>query len=379
MDFSLSEEQILIRDTARQFAQNELAPDARERDAEERFPEKQVKKMGELGFMGIMTDPKYDGGGMDTVSYCLLMEELSKVDASAAVIVSVNNSLVCAGIEKFATEEQKEKYLKPLARGDKLGAFCLSEPGNGSDASALKTTAKLDGDHYILNGTKNWITNGVYADIYLVFATMDRNSGHRGVRCFFVEKGTPGFSVGHKEKKLGIRSSDTASLNFDNVRVPAKNLMGDSERGFAIALTILDGGRIGIASQALGIAAGSLEAAIKYAKEREQFGKPLARFQAVQFMIAEMDVRIRASRNLIYEAAVLKDQDKPYSLESARAKLFASETAMFCADKAVQIHGGVGYTKDYPVERFLRDAKITEIYEGTSEIQKLVISRSALN
>ncbi len=378
MDFQYTEEQLMLRQTVRDFAEQELAKDARERDAEERFPTEQVKKMGELGFMGIQVDPKYGGGGMDTVAYAILIEELSRVDASAGVICSVNNSLVCYGLEKFASEEIKQKYLVPLAKGEKLGSFCLSEPGSGSDASALKTTAVRDGDEWVINGTKNFITNGVHADVYIVFATEDPSKGYKGVRCIVVDRDNPGVKIGKKEKKLGIRSSDTASIIFEDCRVPVTNLVGEPEKGFRIALTILDCGRIGIAAQALGIAVGAFEAAVKYAKEREQFGRPIARFQAIQFMLAEMDTRIHAARWLIYHAANLKDRGEPYEAAASRAKLYASETAMFCADRAVQIHGGYGYIKDYPVERFLRDAKITEIYEGTSEIQKLVIARHVL-
>ncbi len=378
MEFQYTEEHLMLRRTVRQFAEQELAKDARERDAEERFPTEQVKKMGELGFMGIQVDPKYGGGGMDTVAYAILIEELSRVDASAGVICSVNNSLVCYGIEAFGTEEQKQKFLVPLARGEKLGSFCLSEPSTGSDASALQTTIMRDGDHWVINGTKNFITNGAHADTYLVFGTEDKSKGYKGVRCILVERGAPGFKVGKKEKKLGIRSSDTVSLVFDNCRVPVENLLGEPEKGFRIALTILDTGRIGIAAQALGIAVGALEQALNYAKERKQFGRPIADFQAIQFMLAEMDTRIQAARLLIYHAATLKDRGEPYEAAASRAKLYASETAMFCADRAVQIHGGYGYIKDYPVERFLRDAKITEIYEGTSEIQKLVIARNLL-
>lgn len=378
MQISLTEEQKMLRQTVREFAEKELARDVRERDAEERFPKEQVQQMAALGFLGIQVAEKYGGGGMDTISYCILIEELSRVDASAGVIASVNNSLVCAGLEQFGSEAQKQKYLVPLASGKKLGAFCLSEPSTGSDASALQTTAVRDGDHWVLSGTKNWITNGTQADVYLVFATEDKTAGYKGVRCLIVDRSTPGFSVGKKEKKLGIRSSDTCSLQFDNCRVPAVNMLGEPRHGFRIALTILDGGRIGIAAQALGIARGAFEEAVKYAKEREQFGQPLSKFQAIQFMLADMDVRIRAARLLIYDAAIAKDSGLDYEAAAARAKLYASETAMFCADRAVQIHGGYGYIRDYPVERYLRDAKITEIYEGTSEIQKIVIARHLL-
>ncbi|MCA9731343.1 MAG: acyl-CoA dehydrogenase [Deferribacteres bacterium] len=378
MDFTYSEEQELLRQTVRDFAEKELSKDAQQRDAEEKFPKEHVKKMGELGFMGLQVDPSWGGGGMDTVAYSILIEELSRVDASLGVIASVNNSLVCYGLEKYGTDAQKEKYLKPLAQGMKLGAYCLSEPGTGSDASALQSTCSKDGDDWIINGTKNFITNGTQANVYIVFATEDKSAGYGGVRCLIVERDTPGFIIGRKEKKLGIRSSDTCSLIFENCRVPLTNTLGDPEKGFSIAMSILNKGRIGIASQALGIAVGAFDAARDYAKERVQFGKPIARQQAVQFMLAEMDVRIHAARYLIYDAANRKDRGLDFTAASARAKLFAAETAMYCADKAVQIHGGYGYIKDYPVERFLRDAKITEIYEGTSEIQKIVISRNAL-
>ena len=307
-----------------------------------------------------------------------MVEERRRVDASAGLIASVNNSRVCAGIERFGTDAQKQQVLAPLAAGKKLGSFCLSEPSTGSDASALQTTATRDGDDWIINGTKNWITNGTQADTYLVFATEDKSKGYGGVHCFLVERDTPGFSIGKKEKKLGIRSSDTCSLIFDQCRVPNANMLGEPNKGFRVAMFILDGGRIGIASQALGIAVASLEAAVSYAKERQQFGRPIADFQAIQFMLAEMEMEIYAARLLIYQAAVQKDRGERFSVAAATAKLHASRTAMFCADKAVQIHGGVGYTKDYPVERYLRDAKITEIYEGTSEIQKLVIARDVL-
>ena len=378
MDFTLTEEQKHIRDEVRRFAKSELAPDAAERDAEERFPEKQINKLGELGFMGIGVDPKYGGGGADTISYVLLIEELSRIDSSVGVIVSVNNSLVCHGIEQFGTEEQKQKYLVPLATGKALGAYCLSEPGTGSDAGNLQTTVRRDGDYYILNGTKNFITNGLHADHFIVFATIDKAAGHKGVCAFITEKTMAGFSVGKKEKKLGIRSSDTAMLNFDNVNVPAKNLLGEERKGFNIAMNILDAGRIGIAAQALGIARASLEAAVQYAKERIQFGQPIINFQALQFMLADMATEIDAARWLIYRAAAKKDAGEKYSVESAKAKLYASRVAVDCAVKAIQVFGGAGYTKDYPVERYMRDAKITEIYEGTSEVQKLVIGRSLI-
>ncbi|RMD91400.1 MAG: acyl-CoA dehydrogenase [Calditrichaeota bacterium] len=378
MDLQLSEEHLMLRKTVREFAETELAKDAKERDIQERFPDEQVRKMAELGFLGIEVDPKYGGGGMDTISYVILMEELSRVDASAGVICSVNNSLFCYGLEKFGTEAQKQKYLVPTAKGEKLGAFALSEPSTGSDASNLQTTAVRQGNEWVLNGTKNFITNGAHAEHFLVFATEDKSAGYKGVRCLLVERSAPGFKVGKKEKKLGIRSSDTVSLIFDNCRVPLENLLGEPQHGFRIALSILDAGRIGIAAQALGIAVGAFDAAVQYAKERQQFGQRLANFQAIQFMLAEMDTRIQAARLLIYDAALRKDRGENFEAAASRAKLYASETAMFCADRAVQIHGGYGYIRDYPVERYLRDAKITEIYEGTSEIQKLVIARNII-
>jgi alkylation response protein AidB-like acyl-CoA dehydrogenase len=378
MDFTFTEEHKLIRETARRFAEEEVAKDAAERDRLERFPAQHVKKMAELGFMGMMVDPKYGGGGMDTISYVIAIEELSKVDASVGVVCSVNNSLVCFGVETYGTEEQKQKYLVPLAKGEKLGAFCLSEPSSGSDASAMKTTAVLKGDYYFLNGTKNWITNGKYADYYIMTALTNPPLRHKGISAFIVEKQFPGFSVGKKEKKLGIRSSDTVSIIMEDCRVPKENLLGKEGEGFKIAMKTLDGGRIGIAAQALGIAQGSLEAAIKYSKERVQFGQPIAKFQAIQFMLADMETRINAARLLTYQAAWKKDQQQNFSSEAAMAKLYASETAVFASSQAVQIYGGYGYLKDYPVERFMRDSKITEIYEGTSEIQRLVIARGLL-
>ncbi len=378
MDFLLTEEHKMVQQTAREFAQNEVAKDAAERDRLEKFPEHHVKKMAELGFMGMMVSPKYGGGGMDTLSYVLVLEELAKVDASVAVICSVNNSLVCFGIEAYGTEEMKQKYLIPLAKGEKLGAFCLSEPGSGSDAAAMKSTAVLKGDHYILNGTKNFITNGMYANYYIMTALTDPSAGHKGISAFVVERDFPGFRVGKKEKKLGIRSSDTVSIIMEDCVVPRENLLGKEGEGFKIAMKTLDGGRIGIAAQALGIAQGSLDAAIKYARERIQFGQPIGQFQAIQFMLADMETRINAARLLTFQAAWKKDQGQPFTLEASKAKLFASETAVDCATKAVQIYGGYGYLKDYPVERFMRDSKITEIYEGTSEIQRLIIARHLL-
>ncbi|HEX9654165.1 MAG TPA: acyl-CoA dehydrogenase [bacterium] len=378
MDFALTEEHRLIQETARQFAQNEVAKDAAERDRQEQFPAHHVRKMAELGFMGMMVDPKYGGGGMDTISYVIAIEELSKVDASVGVVCSVNNSLVCYGIETYGSEELKQKYLVPLAKGEKLGAFCLSEPNSGSDASAMKTTAVLKGDYYVLNGTKNWITNGKYADYYVMTALTNPALGPKGISAFVVEKQFPGFAVGKKEKKLGIRSSDTVSIIMEDCRVPKENLLGREGDGFRIAMRTLDGGRIGIAAQALGIAQGALEAAIKYSKERVQFGKAIGQFQAIQFMLADMETRIVGARLLTYQAAWKKDQQQNFSSEAAMAKLSASETAVFASSNAVQVYGGYGYLKDYPVERFMRDSKITEIYEGTSEIQRMVIARGLL-
>lgn len=378
MDFLFTDEQKLIQQTAREFAQKEVAKDAAERDRLEKFPEHHVKAMADLGLMGMMVDPNYGGGGMDAISYVLVMEELSKVDASVGVICSVNNSLVCHGIEKFGNEAQKQKYLVPLAKGEHLGAYCLSEPGSGSDAAAMKTTARLKGDHYVLNGTKNFITNGMHADNYIMFALTDPPSKHKGISAFIVEQKFPGFQVGKKEKKLGIRSSDTVSIIMEDCLVPKENLLGEEGHGFKIAMNILDGGRIGIAAQALGIAQGAFEAAVSYSKERVQFGKPISGFQAIQFMLADMETKINAARLLVFQAAWKKDQGEDYSAEAAKAKVYASETAVEVAANAVQIYGGYGYLKDYPVERFMRDSKITEIYEGTSEIQRLVIARSIL-
>ena len=378
MHFELTEEHKMIRDTARDFAQNELLPGVIERDTYEKFPAEQVKKMGELGFMGMMVDTKYNGSGMDTISYVLAMEELSKIDASASVVMSVNNSLVCWGLEKFGTEEQKEKYLKPLASGEIIGAFCLSEPEAGSDATSQRTTAIDKGDHYLLNGTKNWITNGNSASVYLVMAQTDAEKGHKGINCLIVERDMEGFQVGKKEEKLGIRGSDTHSLMFTDVKVPKENRLGEDGFGFKFAMKVLSGGRIGIAAQALGIASGSLEFATKYAKERKAFGKPIIEHQGVAFKLAEMATKVEAARLLVLKAAWLKDQGMPFDKESAMAKLYASEVAMYASVEAVQIHGGYGYVKEYHVERLMRDAKITQIYEGTSEVQKIVISRNVL-
>lgn len=378
MDFSLSEEHEMIRQAARDFAQNELLPGVIERDEKQQFPTEQIKKLGELGFMGMMTDPKYNGSGMDTLSYVIAMEELSKVDASASVVVSVNNSLVCWGLETFGSEAQKEKYLTRLASGEIIGAFCLSEPEAGSDATSQKTTAIDKGDHYLLNGTKNWITNGGTSEVYLVIAQTDRDKGHKGINALIVEKGMPGFEIGPKENKLGIRGSDTHSLNFNDVKVPKENRIGEDGFGFKFAMKTLAGGRIGIAAQALGIAAGAYELALKYSKERKAFGTEIANHQAIAFKLADMHTEIETARLLVYKAAWEKDQGKNYDLSGAMAKLYASKVAMDTTVEAVQIHGGNGFVKDYHVERLMRDAKITQIYEGTSEIQKIVISRSIL-
>ena len=378
MHFQLTEEHEMIRQAARDFAQTELLPGVIERDEEQKFPKEQVRQMGELGFMGMMVSTEYGGSGMDTLSYVLAMEELSKIDASASVAMSVNNSLVCWGLEKFGNEEQKRKYLTPLAKGEVIGAFCLSEPEAGSDATSQSTTAVDCGDHYLLNGTKNWITNGNSASIYLVIAQTDVAKGHRGINALIVERDMPGFVVGKKEQKMGIRGSDTHSLMFTDVKVPKENRIGEDGFGFKFAMKTLSGGRIGIAAQALGIAAGALELATKYARQRRAFGKVIADHQAIAFMLADMATRVEAARLLVYKSAWLKDQGLPFDKESAMAKLYASETAMWVATQAVQVHGGYGYVKEYHVERLMRDAKITEIYEGTSEIQRVVISRAHL-
>lgn len=378
MNFELTEEHLMIQQAARDFAQTELLPGVIERDDKQEFPAEQVKKMGELGFMGMMVDPKYNGAGLDTISYVLAMEEISKVDASASVVMSVNNSLVCWGLEKFGTEEQKEKYLKPLAGGEIIGAFCLSEPEAGSDATSQKTTAIDNGDHYILNGNKNWITNGGSASVYLVMAQTDLEKGHRGINCLIVERGMEGFTVGKKEDKMGIRGSDTHSLMFQDVVVPKENRIGEDGFGFKFAMKVLSGGRIGIAAQALGIASGAFELATNYAKERKTFGKEIGKHQGVGFKLADMATEIDAARLLCLRSAWLKDNGQPFDKESAMAKLFASEIAMKTTVEAVQVHGGYGYVKEYHVERLMRDAKITQIYEGTSEIQKIVISRAVL-
>ncbi|MDY3528793.1 acyl-CoA dehydrogenase [Riemerella anatipestifer] len=376
MDFNLTEEQLMIQQAARDFAQNELLPEVIERDKNQKFPAEQVKKMGELGFLGMMVDPKYGGAGMDSVSYVLAMEEIAKVDASAAVIMSVNNSLVCAGLEKYANEEQKQKYLVPLASGKVIGAFALSEPEAGSDATSQKTTAEDKGDYYLLNGTKNWITNGSTATYYIVIAQTHPEKGHKGINAFIVERGWEGFEIGPKEDKMGIRGSDTHSLLFTDVKVPKENRIGEDGFGFKFAMAVLNGGRIGIASQALGIASGAYELALKYAKERKAFGTEIINHQAVAFKLADMATQITAARMLCLKAAAEKDQGKDISESGAMAKLFASKTAMDTTVEAVQIHGGYGYVREYHVERMMRDAKITQIYEGTSEIQKIVISRN---
>jgi alkylation response protein AidB-like acyl-CoA dehydrogenase len=378
MNIQLTEEQIAVMEAARDFAQAELLPGVIERDEHQKFPVDQVRKMGELGFMGMMTDARYGGGGMDTISYVLAMEEISKVDASASVVMSVNNSLVCWGLEKFGTEEQKEKYLKPLAAGKIHGGFCLSEPEAGSDATSQKTTAEDKGDYYLLNGTKNWITNGNSGSVFLVMAQTHPELKHKGINCLIVEKGMPGFEVGKKEDKLGIRGSDTHSLMFTDVKVPKANRIGEDGFGFKFAMSVLNGGRIGIAAQALGIASGAFELALRYSKERKSFGKPISEHQAIQFKLADMATKIDAARLMVWNAAALKDQKKDFVQAAAMAKLYASQVAMEVTVEAIQVHGGFGYVKEYHVERLMRDAKITQIYEGTSEIQRLVIGREIL-
>ncbi|MEQ6122075.1 acyl-CoA dehydrogenase [Reichenbachiella sp. MALMAid0571] len=378
MNFNFTEEQLAVKEAAREFAQSELLPGVIDRDNSQTFPKEEIKKMADLGFLGMMVDPKYNGGGMDTVSYVLAMEEISKVDASCAVVMSVNNSLVCWGLEKYGTEDQKEKYLKRLATGEILGAFCLSEPEAGSDATSQHTTAEDKGDHYLLNGTKNWITNGNSASIYLVMAQTNPEKRHNGINCLIVERGMEGFVVGKKEDKLGIRGSDTHSLMFTDVKVPKENRIGEDGFGFKFAMQVLNGGRIGIASQALGIASGAYELALKYSKERKAFGKEISQHQGISFKLADMATNIDAARLLCIQAAQLKDQGKGFVKAAAMAKLFASKTAMDTTIEAVQVHGGYGFVKEFHVERMMRDAKITQIYEGTSEIQKLVIARELL-
>lgn len=378
MNFQFTEEQLAVQQAARDFAQNELLPGVIERDDKQMFPTEQIKKLGELGFLGMMVDPKYGGSGMDAVSYVLAMEEISKVDASASVVMSVNNSLVCWGLETYGNEEQKQKYLVPLASGQQIGAFLLSEPEAGSDATSQRTTAEDKGDHYVINGIKNWITNGSSASTYLVIAHTDRDKKHRGINAFIVDKNTPGITVGAKENKMGIRGSDTHSISFQDVIVPKENRIGDDGFGFTFAMNTLNGGRIGIASQALGIASGALELALKYSKERKAFGKEIMHHQAIAFKLAEMATEVEAARLLCLKAAWLKDQHLDYSMAGAQAKLFASEIAQTVTREAVQIHGGYGYVKEFHVERLMRDAKITQIYEGTTEVQKIVISRHLL-
>jgi alkylation response protein AidB-like acyl-CoA dehydrogenase len=378
MNFELTEEQKAVKEAARDFAQNVLKPGVIDRDRDQKFPVEEMKQLGELGFLGMMVDPKYGGGGMDTMSYVLAMEEISKVDASTSVCMSVNNSLVCWGLEKFGNEEQKQKFLVPLAKGEKIGAFCLSEPEAGSDATSQRTTAVDMGDYYLLNGTKNWITNGSTASTYIVIAQTNAELGHRGINALIIERGMEGFIVGAKEDKLGIRGSDTHTLMFNDVKVPKANRIGEDGFGFKFAMKTLSGGRIGIAAQALGIAAGAFELASAYSKERKAFGKEIYKHQAIAFKIADMATEIEAARLLVYRAAADKDAGRNFDQSSAMAKLYASKVAMEQTVEAVQIHGGYGYVKEYHVERLMRDAKITQIYEGTSEVQKIVISRNIL-
>ena len=378
IDFNLSEEQQLLKQTAKDFAQNELLNGVVDRDQNKIWPREQIQKMSDLGFLGMMANPKWNGGGMDTISYSIAMEEIAAVDASAAVVMSVNNSLVCYLIEHFGNNFQKDKYLSKLTTGENLGAFSLSEPQSGSDASNMITTATKDGDNYIINGTKNWVTNGINSNIVLVFAVTEKGIGHKGISCFIVEKEFEGFESGKAEDKLGIRASDTSELYFDNVKVPCKNRIGQEGEGFKIALATLDGGRIGIASQALGIAKASLDASIKYSNEREQFGKPISNNQSIQFKIADMAMELESARLLTWKAAWAKDNHKHFSALASMAKVYASEVAMRASTQCVQIHGGYGYIQETGVERLMRDAKITQIYEGTSEIQRVVIARSLL-
>ncbi|MBK8370314.1 MAG: acyl-CoA dehydrogenase [Saprospiraceae bacterium] len=379
MEFLLTEEQLAVQEAAREFTKNELLPGVIERDKNMKFPKDEVRKMAEMGFLGMMVNPKYNGGGMDTLSYVLAMEELSKVDSSCSVIMSVNNSLVCWGLEVYGNENQKEKYLTKLASGEWIGSFCLSEPEAGSDATSQRTTAIDMGDHYLINGTKNWITNGGSSSIHLVIAQTNTELGHKGINAFIVETSWPGVSIGAKEDKLGIRASDTHTIMYTDVKVPKSNRIGENGFGFKFAMKVLSGGRIGIAAQALGIAAGAYELAVKYAKEREAFGKPIAQHQAIAFKLADMATEIEAARLLVYRAAWLKDQGMDYTGAAAMAKLFASEVAMKHTVEAIQVHGGYGYVKEYHVERLMRDAKITQIYEGTSEMQRIVISRNILS
>ena len=378
MEFSLTEEQLAVKEAAREFAQKELKPGVIERDTKMTFPTEQVNMMGELGFLGMMVDPRYNGGGMDTVSYVLAMEEISKIDNSCSVLMSVNNSLVCWGIEEYGTEEQKQKYLTKLSTGEWIGAFCLSEPEAGSDATQQRTTAVDMGDYYLLNGTKNWITNGGCSSLHIVMAQTDPELKHRGINAFLVETSWDGVTIGAKEDKLGIRSSDTHTIMYNDVKVPKENRIGENGFGFSFAMKVLEGGRIGIAAQAVGIAAGAYELAAQYSKEREAFGKPISKHQAVAFKLADMATEIEAARLLVHRAAWLKDQDQDFGMASSMAKVFASDVAMRQTVEAVQIHGGYGFVKEYHVERLMRDAKITQIYEGTSEIQRIVIARNIL-
>ncbi|OGU29983.1 MAG: acyl-CoA dehydrogenase [Ignavibacteria bacterium GWA2_35_9] len=378
MNFDFTDDHKMIQQSAREFAREVIAPSAVERDINAEFPTEIVKQLGELGFMGMMVSPDYGGAGLDMISYVLAMIEISRVDASVGVIMSVNNSLVCYGLEKYGTDYIKEKFLTPLAKGQKLGAFCLSEPEAGSDATNQRTTADKKDAHYLLNGIKNWITNGINADYYLVMATTDKEKGHKGISTLLVEKGTEGFGHGKKEDKLGIRSSDTCSLTFENCKIPFENLVWEEGKGFNFAMNTLNGGRIGIAAQAIGIAEASFDAALKYSKERKAFGNPISKLQAIQFKLSDMAVKVDCAKMLTFKAAALKDAGKPYFKEAAMAKLYSSKIAVECALDAIQVHGGYGYVREYLVERYLRDAKITEIYEGTSEIQKLVITRALL-
>ncbi len=378
MNFDLTEEQVMIQQSAREFAEEAIAPTSVERDIKAEYPAEIVKQLGELGFMGMMVSPDYGGAGLDMISYVLAMIEISKADASVGVIMSVNNSLVCFGLENYGTEHIKEKYLIPLAKGEKLGAFCLSEPEAGSDATNQRTTADKKDDYYLLNGIKNWITNGINADYYLVMATTDKEKGHKGISTLIMEKGTEGFGHGKKEDKLGIRSSDTCSLTFENCKIPFENLVWEEGKGFNFAMNTLNGGRIGIAAQAVGIAEASFSAALKYSKERKAFGSPISKLQVIQFKLSDMAVKVDCAKMLTLKAAAMKDAGKSYYKEAAMAKLYSSKIAVECALDAIQVHGGYGYVREYLVERYLRDAKITEIYEGTSEIQKLVIARALL-
>jgi butyryl-CoA dehydrogenase len=379
MDLEFSAEQEMIRKMVRDFAQKEVAPIAAEIDEQGVVPFENIRKMASLGLLGLIIPEEYNGGGADMISYVIAIEELSKACASTAIVVAVQNSLVAAGIERFGTEEQKNAYLPPLARGEKIGAFALTEPSAGCDASALLTTAVRDGDEYVINGRKHFITNGGFADLIVLFAMTDKSQGHRGITAFLVDKGTPGFSPGKEEHKMGIRGTNTSELIFDAMRIPATNRLGEEGQGFRIAMTVLDGGRIGVAAQAVGIAQAAYEAALEYSKERAQFGKPICEFQAIQWMLADMATRIEAARLLVYKAALAKQSGARFSQEAAMAKVYASETATWVADRAIQIHGGYGYMKEYPVERHYRDAKITELYEGTSEVQRMVIARSILS